>query len=92
MLEIEVEERVAPLSRVVCHDDPHTTMEFVVRVFLEVFRLVHPRAVEVMLEVHERGAAVVGRYPRAVAEKKVRKATALARGNGFPLTFTVEED
>ena len=41
-LEERVEEAVAPLSRVVCHDDPHTTMEFVVQVFTGVFRLPHP--------------------------------------------------
>ncbi len=91
-LEERIEEAVAPLSRVVCHDDPHTTMEFVVQVFTGVFRLPHPRAIEVMLEVHERGAGVVGHYPRAVAERKVKKATAMARTSGFPLTFSIEED
>lgn len=91
-VEEEVQEVIAPLSRVVCHDDPHTTMEFVVQVFTGVFRLPHPRAVEVMLEVHERGAAVVGHYPRSVAERKVKKATTMARTSGFPLTFSIEED
>lgn len=92
VLESKTKRRIAPLTRVVCHDDPHTTMEFVVGILTGVFRLPHSRSVEVMLEVHQRGAGVVGMYPLSVAEKKVKKATALARANAFPLTFSIEED
>ena len=56
VLEVNVKERVAPMMRVVCHDDPYTTMEFVVGILTGVFRLPHARAVEIMLEVHQRGA------------------------------------
>ncbi|MAE45887.1 MAG: ATP-dependent Clp protease adaptor ClpS [Planctomycetes bacterium] len=92
VLEVKVKERVAPMMRVVCHDDPYTTMEFVVGILTGVFRLPHARAVEIMLEVHQRGAGVVGLYPLTVAERKVQRATSQARANAFPLTFSIEED
>ncbi len=92
VLEPEVRQRVAPLTRVVCHDDPRTTMEFVVGVMTSIFRLPAGRAQEVMLEVHQKGAGVVGLYPLTVAERKVRRATAQARANAFPLTLSIEED
>ena len=38
-----------------------------------------------MLDVHERGSAVVGVYSYDVAKSKVRKATMMARSHDFPL-------
>ena len=90
-VDVEVEETLAPLWRVVCHDDPVTTMDFVVEVLRSVFRVTAARAIELMYRVHYTGSAVVGHWPEEVARKKVTRATALARGKGFPLTFTVEE-
>ena len=89
---VEVRERLAPLCRVVCHDDPISTMEFVVHVFMDHFRMTYPAAMEKMLAVHEKGAAVIAHYPKSLAEKRVQRAKAFARANGFPLTFSIEED
>jgi ATP-dependent Clp protease adaptor protein ClpS len=89
--ETEVEEALAPLWRVICHDDPVTTMDFVVEVLRSVFRMSPPRAVELMYRVHYTGSALVGHWPESAAKKKVERARALARGSGFPLTFTVEQ-
>ncbi len=89
---VEVKERVAPLCRVICHDDPVTTMEFVVHVFMDHFRMTYSRAVDKMMSVHHKGAAVIAHYPKSLAEKRVTKAKAFARANGFPLTFSIEED
>lgn len=90
--ETEVTESLAPLHRVICHDDPKTTMEFVVTVLRGVFKLSSPRAMEVMYQVHYTGAALVGCWPEAVATRKVRRATSLAGAQGFPLTFSIEPD
>ena len=38
-----------------------------------------------MLDVHRKGSAVVGVYSYDVARSKVRKATTMARDEGFPL-------
>ena len=88
----ELREDLAPLFRVICHDDPVTTMDFVVEVLRGVFKLPHLRAVELMLRVHHTGAAVIGRYPEETARRRVARATRLARANSFPLTFTIEKD
>lgn len=90
--ETDVREKLAPLWRVICHDDPITTMDFVVEVLRSVFKLPQPRAVELMLRVHHTGAAVVGRYPEEAARRRVTRATGLARAKGYPLTFTIEKD
>lgn len=87
-----VVEKLSPMYRVICHDDPITTMEFVVEVLRSVFRATPQRAVEIMLGVHQTGAALVGRYPKGLAERRVTKAKALARAEGFPLTFSIEKD
>lgn len=86
------EEALAPLWRVVCHDDPITTMDFVVDVLTKVFRQPMGRAVQLMFQVHNSGAAVIGLWPEDVARRKVDRAHALARAEGFPLTFSLEED
>lgn len=85
-------EELARLWRVICHDDPITTMDFVVEVFTSVFRLPLSRAFERMLRVHRTGSAVVGLWPESVARRKAERARHLARADGFPLTFTVERD
>ncbi len=86
------ERRLGRLWRVICHDDPHTTMDFVVDVLVTVFRQPSPRAFELMLRVHHAGSALIGSWPESVARKKVALAQAKARVDGFPLTFSVEED
>jgi len=86
------EETLSPLWRVICHDDPITTMDFVVQLLREVFRLPLQRAMTLMLEVHNSGAATVGRWPESTAKSRAERAQAKARAAGFPLTFTVEAD
>ncbi|MFT7676927.1 MAG: ATP-dependent Clp protease adaptor protein ClpS [Planctomycetota bacterium] len=88
----DTRDKLSPLYRVICHDDPLTTMEFVVAVLMKVFRLTQSRAIEVMLGVHTKGAAVVARYPKSLAESRVNRARTLARADGFPLTFSIEKD
>ena len=92
LVEPEAEQRLARLWRVICHDDPHTTMDFVVEVLMTVFRQPSPRAFELMLCVHHSGSALIGSWPESVARKKVAKAQARARLDGYPLTFSVEID
>ena len=75
---------------VVCHDDPTTTMDFVVEVLRGVFGLSQARAYERMLRVHASGSAVIGRWPRSEARKLIARATSQARARGFPLTFSLE--
>lgn len=78
--------------KVIIHNDDFTTMEFVVMILMKVFFLSEEKANALMLQVHHSEQAVAGIYTYDVAMSKVRKATNLARENGYPLRLTVEPD
>ena len=78
--------------KVTIYNDDFTTMEFVVKVLVEVFFKSEAEAEALMLKVHHSDKAVVGIYTYDVATSKVRKATRMAREAGFPLRLTVEEE
>jgi ATP-dependent Clp protease adaptor protein ClpS len=88
--EEQTRDQLAPRWRVICHDDPITTMDFVVEVLRDVFGLSQARAYERMMRVHGSGAADIGSWPEDEARTKVTRATARARAEGFPLSFTLE--
>lgn len=85
-------ERLAPLYRVLVHNDDVTPMEFVVGVLKRFFRLSTARAVRVMIEAHISGVAWVATLPLEEAEVRVEQAHSLARGRGYPLTFSIEPE
>lgn len=78
--------------KVIIHNDDFTTMEFVVMILKEVFFLSEENAQALMLQVHHSDKAVVGIYTYDIALSKARKATKMARENGFPLRLTVEPE
>jgi ATP-dependent Clp protease adaptor protein ClpS len=79
-----------PMYKVILLNDDYTPMEFVVTVVEHIFRKSHTEAVEVMLQVHHKGAAAVGIYTRDVAETKVDQVIEYARINEYPLQCTLE--
>jgi len=80
------------LWKIIAHDDPVTTMEFVVRIMVQVFKKPLIFAEAIMWQVHTEGQSVVDVLPRAEAEHRVGKATAAARLEGFPFRFTLEPE
>ena len=82
--------RLAPLYRVLIHNDDVTPMDFVVEVLRTVFHLALPKAVEVMLAAHQTGVALVAVLPLEQAELRVDQAHSLARAAKYPLTLTYE--
>ncbi len=86
------ETRLAPLYRVLIHNDDVTPMDFVMKVLREVFRLEAGRAFRVMLEAHTSGVAWVVTEPLERAEFHVAQCRSLARPRGFPLTLTYEPE
>ena len=60
---------------VIMHNDDETTMDFVVNVLMQIFRLTHNESLKVMLDM---------------ARTIVRRAKRAAEAEGFPLDFSIE--
>ena len=81
-----------PMYKVILLNDDYTPMDFVVSVLEQIFRKTHAQALELMLQVHEKGSAMVGIYTRDVAETKVDAVIEYARMNDYPLQCTLESE
>jgi ATP-dependent Clp protease adaptor protein ClpS len=79
-----------PMFRVLLLNDDFTPMDFVILVLERVFRMPHERAVQIMLDVHQKGRGVCGIYSREVAETKVALVIEWARENEHPLLCVSE--
>ena len=86
------EEELEKRWRIVAHDDDFTTMEFVVRIMVQIFKKPLILAEAIMWQVHNEGLSVVDVLPKPEAEYRVRKATVAARLEGFPFRFTLEPE
>lgn len=67
-------------------------MEFVVMVLMDVFFMSEENAYALMMQIHHSDKAVAGVYTYDIAMSKARKATDMAREEGFPLRVTVEPE
>jgi ATP-dependent Clp protease adaptor protein ClpS len=81
-----------PMYKVLLHNDDYTTMEFVVEILMLVFNKPPEEAVEIMLNVHQKGVGICGVYTYEVSETKVNTVHSLAREHGFPLKCTMEKE
>ena len=79
-----------PMYKVIMLNDDYTPMEFVVNVLMMFFQMDQEKAWQVMYAVHTTGSAVVGIFPRDIAETKSEQVNAYAQENEFPLRSTVE--
>jgi ATP-dependent Clp protease adaptor protein ClpS len=79
-----------PKFKVIVFNDDRTPMDFVVAMFMKVFKHNEAAAVALTMDIHNNGSAIAGIYPHEIAEQKVVDATTLARNNGYPLTLKAE--
>ena len=79
-----------PMYKVIILNDDYTRMEFVVHVLMRFFQMDPEKATQVMYAIHSSGSAVVGIYPRDIAETKSEQVNEYAQENEFPLRSTVE--
>jgi ATP-dependent Clp protease adaptor protein ClpS len=79
-----------PMYKVVLLNDDYTPMEFVVHVLERFFAMDREKATRVMYAVHTTGSAVVGIFPRDVAESKSEQVNQYAQQNSHPLLSRVE--
>ena len=80
------------MFKVIMHDDPKTTMDFVTAVLQRFFEKKVPDAVKLMIEIHESGSGLAGVYPYEGAEFRLEQVHSIARAAGFPLSCTMEPD
>ena len=79
-----------PLYKVILLNDDYTPMEFVVHVLEVFFAMNREKATQIMLTVHTQGSAVVGIFPRDIAETKSEQVNQYAQENHHPLISKVE--
>lgn len=92
VLEPRVETRKPQLYKVKMLNDDYTPMEFVIELLKTVFHKTQEEANRLMMEVHNRGAAVCGVYTREVAETKADMAIDFARREEHPLQCVLESE
>ena len=78
--------------RIVIHNDDYSTMDFVVEVLTRFFQKSRAESVELMLTVHNQGAAAVGVYSRDLAETLLAEVRRFARSRKQPLQLTMEPE
>ena len=79
-----------PMYKVILLNDDYTPMEFVVHILQRFFAMNREKATQIMLTVHTQGNAVVGIFPRDVAETKSEQVNRYAQENQHPLVSRVE--
>lgn len=67
------ETSLAPTWNVIVHDDPVTLMNYVTKVFMQVFGYAQDKAHRLMLEVHHNGRSIVWTGAREQAEVYAQK-------------------
>lgn len=87
----EVVERRPPMYHVILFNDDYTPAEFVVEVLQRFFGMGEHLAMNVMLEVHQKGKGVLGTFSKDVAETKSDMANEFAQANEHPLRTGVEQ-
>lgn len=80
------------LYKVVLLNDDYTPMDFVVQVLQTYFEMQEELAVQIMLNVHQSGSGICGRFTREIAEMKVRDVLECARRHQHPLQCTMEPE
>lgn len=78
--------------KVIILNDDHTPMDFVVALFVDIFRHGQDAAIALTMKVHAEGSAVAGIYTYEIAEQKGLEATQIARDFGHPLVIKVESE
>ncbi len=86
----EPELKRPPMYKVILLNDDYTPMEFVVHILENFFAMTREKATQIMLVVHSEGSAVVGIFPRDIAETKSEQVNTYAQENNHPLMSTVE--
>ncbi len=84
------ETALAPRWKVILHDDPVTTFDFVQGILRKVFAKSQAESYRITRAAHDTGSALVDVLPLEQAEFRCEQVRSLARPHGYPLTLTLE--
>ena len=87
----EAQVKPPPMFKVILLNDDYTPQEFVVHVLMRFFYMDYDKAERLMLLVHTTGSAVIGIFPRDIAETKSEQVNQYAQEHNYPLKSAVEE-
>ena len=90
--DLELDLMAPKMYKVILHNDDYSTFDFVIQVLMEIFNKSKDEAVEITFRVDKDGFAIVGVYPKDIAETKVSLVKIMAKDNGYPLLATMEEE
>lgn len=71
--------------QVLIYNDDFTPMDLVVNILVQIFNKEEEEAFSLMMQVHRGSCAVVGIYPKDIAQIKADEAVCWAREEGYPL-------
>ena len=80
------------MYKVLFLNDDYSSMEFVIKVLMQIFHHSFEKATEIMLSVHEQGKGLCGVYTYEIAETKVAHVRKMAKEEKFPLRAIMEEE
>ena len=80
------------LYKVLLLNDDYSSMEFVIKVLMQIFHHSFEKATEIMLSVHEKGKGLCGVYAYEIAETKVSQVRKMAKEEKFPLRAIMEAE
>ncbi len=89
-IDVEDETKEEPPYRVIIHNDNITTFVFVIKILTTIFMKNVMEADQIANRTHSYGIAVVGTYPKSVAETRINKVHFAAQLEGYPLKLTME--
>jgi ATP-dependent Clp protease adaptor protein ClpS len=76
---------------VIFFNDDVTPMGFVVEILVNIFSFERTKAVELMLEIHQKGKGIAGTYIKSIAEAKVVLVRDVALKANYPLNAIIEK-
>ena len=76
--------------KVILLNDHYTTMDFVVKILMNIFHRSYHDANIIMLEIHHNGKGIVGIFPYDIAVTRAEQVHEAAAAQEFPLKCIVE--
>jgi len=80
------------MYKVLLLNDDYSSMDFVIKVLMQIFHHSFEKANEIMLSVHEQGKGLCGVYVYEIAETKVEHVRKMAKEEQFPLRAIMEAE